>query len=693
MSNIDFDFILEQEGFETEGKVPDAANSKSGVTIASGFDLGARALKDLKGLPQDIIDLLTPFLGFKGAEAEEIASNLQVSTDQAKTINEFAKNEAVTRLKNKWETSTNTSFDNLSKEQATVLASVAFQYGDLENRTPNFWKQATTNDWVGAYKNLLNFGDRYQSRRLNEAQLLWSSDSLKKSISDGTSTGILSNEAQTAINNVIESGPEYQEIANTVLNTQGTPIEDIVSNTVDTVGNFINGVREDTQKGEENARIIPKIVEGSNQINDEADKAQENYDMQSANEFINNIEEPQLWDLDFKQPYDQEDLDQINNVTFKKQQELKKKHTLGEATLASYESETIEANLYKQFNAEKLAPDSSFQLTQEKLDAFALDLPDDFRDEFAHAHSDAHAQQIRQQLLSHLELEDKIYSQGRAKGTMLRLMAAFTDPAAWTAIIATDGILAPVIAIQKSVRAYRMLRKGFAGAVSIGGIESYLATQRPDYDIDDVMHGVLAGAFLGSLFGIRTPKIKSNSFTKKFKDAADESDTKLIRDDGGFTPAGGGGKNTPPKIFNKGDTIRIDNKGGTGTILGFNKTSSKLGNMNDNYVIKIDNKSKVSSTQNDKMVLSREIVDKLNIKNNQSRSTDLVPGPNNPNPLKPNGERTFDWYDPNYDLALHTTKRPDGRFEIKMIENQTGKPDELIMQVNKDGTVEIRKCL
>ena len=75
--------------------------------------------------------------------------------------------------------------------------------------------------------------------------------------------------------------------------------------------------------------MIPKIVEGSNQINDEADKAQENYDMQSADEFINNIEEPQLWDLDFKQPYDQEDLDQINDVTFKRQQDSKKKYTLG----------------------------------------------------------------------------------------------------------------------------------------------------------------------------------------------------------------------------------------------------------------------------------------------------------------------------------------------------------------------------
>ena len=611
MSNIDFDFILEKEGFKTQGYVPDPENSKSGVTIASGFDLGARVLEDLKGLPDNIVELLTPFLSLKGANAQDVASNLEVSKDQGKIINEFAKNEAITKLKTKWQNSTGTSFDNLSTEQATVLASVAFQYGDLQSKTPNFWNQATSGDWVGAYKNLLNFGDNYNKRRVSEANYLF--PALKKSIEDGTSTGIASDEAQTAINNVIESNPEYKEIADTVLNQQGTPIGEVVGNVVDTAGEFINNAQESIQKSDENARMIPKIVEGSNQINDEADKAQENYDMQSADEFINNIEEPQLWDLDFKQPYDQEDLDQINDVTFKRQQDSKKKYTLGDATAGSYESETIEWNLYKQFNAEKLAPDSSFQLTQEKLDAFALDLPDDFRDEFAHAHSDAHAQQIRQQLLSHLELEDKIYSQGRAKGTMLRLLAAFTDPAAWAAIIATDGILAPVIAIQKSVRAYRMLRKGFAGAVSIGGIESYLATQRPDYDIDDVMHGVLAGAFLGSLFGIRTPKIKSNNFTKKFKDAADESDTKLIRDDGGFTPTGGG--------------------------------------------------------------------------------TKLVPGPNNPNPLKPNGERTFDWYDPNYDLALHTTKRPDGRFEIKMIENQTGKPDELIMQVNRDGTVEIRKCL
>jgi len=613
MSNIDFDFILKQEGFETKGYVPDAENSKSGVTIASGFDLGSRVLEDLKGLPDDIVEILKPFLGFKGVEASEIAPNLKITEDQGKIINEFAKSEAITNLKTKWENSTGTSFNDLSTEQATVLASVAFQYGDLESRTPNFWKQTTSGDWVGAYKNLLKFGDRYTSRRLDEAALLWNSDALKKSISDGTSTGILSTEAQDSMTNVLESDPEYKDIANTVLNTKGTPIEEVVNNTIDTVGNFVEGVREYSTQAEEQAAQIPELIEGYKEIDKETEAMGQKFETDSAKDFINNIEPPQLWNLDYATPYDKEDLDQIANVTYKRQQDLKKKYTLGEATKSAYEDEMIATNLYKQFSREDLAPDPNFVLTSELIDELMVDLPQDYMEEFAHAHSLAHAQQIREQLLKHLTLEDKINSQGVGKGTMLRLLAAFTDPAAWTAIVATDGLLAPIVALQKSARAYRILRKAGAGAVSIGAIETYLASQRPDLDIDNVMHGVMTGAFLGGLFGIRRPRIKSNDFTKTFKNTMDESDTKLIRDDGGFEPPTGNNSN-------------------------------------------------------------------------------LVPGPNNPNPVKPNGERTFDWYDPNYDLALHTTKRPDGRFEVRMIENQSGKPDELIMQVNKDGTVEVRKC-
>lgn len=169
MSNIDWDFILEQEGFRLKGYVPNPEGSDSGVTIASGFDLGARSVSDLKGLSKEIIDLLTPYLGIKGAAADEVASNLVVSDDQAKTINEFAKKKELGLLKKKWKTKTGQSFDDLPMREATVITSVAFQYGNLATETPNFWRQVTSGDWDGAVGNLRNFGDDYGSRRNREA--------------------------------------------------------------------------------------------------------------------------------------------------------------------------------------------------------------------------------------------------------------------------------------------------------------------------------------------------------------------------------------------------------------------------------------------------------------------------------------------------------------------------------------------
>jgi GH24 family phage-related lysozyme (muramidase) len=169
MQNVDFEFIKKREGYKLRGYVPNSKKSKSGVTIASGFDLGARNLSDLEGLPQNIVDLLKPFLGFKGAEAKAMASDLVINDAQGKVINEFAKSEALQNLSQKWEAKTGTKFEELPTNKATVIASVAFQYGDLASETPNFWRQVTTDDWNAAVKNLRNFGDDYDSRRELEA--------------------------------------------------------------------------------------------------------------------------------------------------------------------------------------------------------------------------------------------------------------------------------------------------------------------------------------------------------------------------------------------------------------------------------------------------------------------------------------------------------------------------------------------
>ena len=172
MSKVDWDFIRSLEGFETRGYVPDAGASSSGVTIGTGFDLGARQESDLEGMDNDLIEILTPFLGFKGAEAEFIAQNLNLTEEQANRVDRFAKDKELDKLRGKWNTATQGNFDDLTPEQQTVVASVAFQYGDLESKTPNFWRQVTGGQWDEALANLRDFGDRYSTRRNKEADFL-----------------------------------------------------------------------------------------------------------------------------------------------------------------------------------------------------------------------------------------------------------------------------------------------------------------------------------------------------------------------------------------------------------------------------------------------------------------------------------------------------------------------------------------
>jgi GH24 family phage-related lysozyme (muramidase) len=178
-NNVDFDFIKGREGFKTNMYVPKDKNGvvlgKSGATIASGFDLGQKNEADLKGLPTYIIDKLKPYLGIKGSAADTYVKNnkLKISKNEANIINTFAKEQEIGRLKKDWQNSVSSiDFDDLTKEQATVVASVAFQYGDLPKRTPKFWKYVTTGDWTKAEQELRAFGDKYKTRRTAEANYL-----------------------------------------------------------------------------------------------------------------------------------------------------------------------------------------------------------------------------------------------------------------------------------------------------------------------------------------------------------------------------------------------------------------------------------------------------------------------------------------------------------------------------------------
>ncbi|MCG7496525.1 pesticin C-terminus-like muramidase [Vibrio sp. Of7-15] len=174
-NGVDFRFIQQLEGTCREGYVPDAKNSRSGVTIASGFDIGQRDSRELERLfPRPLAQRLTPYANLHGKSAQKQLSKkpLKVSDEEVELINRVAKNQALTGLEKQWNKAGYCSFCQLSRAQQTVVASVAFQYGDLSRRTPKLWSYATKGDWGKVHRELLNFGDRYPTRRRKEAQLL-----------------------------------------------------------------------------------------------------------------------------------------------------------------------------------------------------------------------------------------------------------------------------------------------------------------------------------------------------------------------------------------------------------------------------------------------------------------------------------------------------------------------------------------
>ena len=193
MPGINFSFIAALEGGQRlEGYVPAATSSQSGVTIATGFDLGARNATDLRalGLSAALVTKLEKYLGKKAAAAESFLKKnpLNITKAEADAIDAASKRsaaESVTRRYNQVVSRVSHAlrFEQLSSEAQTVIASVAFQYGDLGTRAPNFWRCVTEQNWTAACNELRSFGDKYPTRRMQEADLL------QKIIKSGSSAG------------------------------------------------------------------------------------------------------------------------------------------------------------------------------------------------------------------------------------------------------------------------------------------------------------------------------------------------------------------------------------------------------------------------------------------------------------------------------------------------------------------------
>ncbi|MCQ8895144.1 pesticin C-terminus-like muramidase [Limnobacter humi] len=178
---VDFEFISKLEGGCSElGYVPAAENSQSGVTIASGLDLGARNLADLKqlGLSQDMVRRLTPYLGLKRKDAEKAlkALPLRISASECVHIDQRIKNHYITALALRYNSALQPGkipFEDLPSAMQTVITSVSFQHGlNLAKTAPKFWRAVTDQDWASTLKILRDFQDLFPTRRRIEANLL-----------------------------------------------------------------------------------------------------------------------------------------------------------------------------------------------------------------------------------------------------------------------------------------------------------------------------------------------------------------------------------------------------------------------------------------------------------------------------------------------------------------------------------------
>jgi hypothetical protein len=186
---VDWSFIATSEGGQhTDGYIP-KVNDLTGVTTATGVDLGSVTAADLAnwGASKSLIARLTPYLGLQGSRARALLNDpnninsglrspLSLSPSEAALLTAGAKSRALNELSAAYNAASGRNFYSLSPPQQTVLADVAFQTGQngLEHHFADgaFWNYVVKGDWTSAKRTLSTMQSQYKSRRTREANLL-----------------------------------------------------------------------------------------------------------------------------------------------------------------------------------------------------------------------------------------------------------------------------------------------------------------------------------------------------------------------------------------------------------------------------------------------------------------------------------------------------------------------------------------
>lgn len=156
------------------------AMGASGVTIATGCDLGQTDIPTLRGYGLTnsfLLDILNPYIGLKkdAAIRKLHAAPLAISSANAEALDHAVHGGYLNRyVRPAYEKASGVKFDDLPPQAQAVIMSICFQKGcsGVRNGCPKTWKYLITQNWKAASQELQHGFRDYAARRKTEGRLL-----------------------------------------------------------------------------------------------------------------------------------------------------------------------------------------------------------------------------------------------------------------------------------------------------------------------------------------------------------------------------------------------------------------------------------------------------------------------------------------------------------------------------------------
>lgn len=174
-SAVDLEVITQHEGGNlSNGYWP---GGSSGVTVGIGIDLGQQSGAGLAamGVPDTIIEQLSPYLGLHGTAAQSYLQShpLSLSSSDLARLNACVTTAYFDNTGAQFNRANHSGFANFSAlpwQAQTVIADLAYNLGNLPATAPRFWSQVTNGRWTAAAANLNNFTNPSNAALYQRAQ-------------------------------------------------------------------------------------------------------------------------------------------------------------------------------------------------------------------------------------------------------------------------------------------------------------------------------------------------------------------------------------------------------------------------------------------------------------------------------------------------------------------------------------------